>query len=292
MVTVTGGPSRVADVPLLPVSSISSAPTARSSSSPTITRTPGRAGTSWSRPSPARAWTASPASRTATRPWRVMKEVVAALFPWDEPFVRNMQLADPLGWLVGSVTPTVRRPAARLAVGAVVAALGDTAISYDPIAAQGANSGIKQARHLVESIVAPRRRRVRRRVDHVDVRRFFDEHARHACRVQQSAARADHRAGEGAADRAVRQRRRTRQSFVAAAHRRRVRRELQRPAAAHAGIHRHGGVAAGHRIACRRGTVAVERSARTSVDRARSGAAEAAFVRDGLKPVPGPPYFG
>jgi 2-polyprenyl-6-methoxyphenol hydroxylase-like FAD-dependent oxidoreductase len=41
--------------------------------------------------------------------------------------------------------PTVRRPAARLASGRVVAALGDTAISYDPIAAQGANSGIKQA---------------------------------------------------------------------------------------------------------------------------------------------------
>src|SRR5205823_309788 len=76
-----------------------------------------------------------------------MKEVVSALFPWDEPFVRDMQLADPLGWLVGAVTPAVRRPAARLANGVVVAALGDTAISYDPIAAQGANSGIKQARH-------------------------------------------------------------------------------------------------------------------------------------------------
>ncbi|MEA2337932.1 MAG: hypothetical protein QOE82_1939, partial [Thermoanaerobaculia bacterium] len=92
----------------------------------------------------------SDGNATVTR----MKEVVAALFPWDEPFVRNMQLADPLGWLIGAVTPAVRQPSARLANGSVVAALGDTAISFDPIAAQGANSGIKQARHLVERIVA------------------------------------------------------------------------------------------------------------------------------------------
>ena len=85
---------------------------------------------------------------------RILKDVVADLFPWDAAFVRDMTLADPLGWLVGSVVPTVRKPAARLASGRVVAALGDTAISYDPIAAQGANSGIKQARHLVTSAAA------------------------------------------------------------------------------------------------------------------------------------------
>ncbi len=83
-----------------------------------------------------------------------VKRVVGELFPWDEPFVRDMTLADPHGWLVGKVVPTVRKPAARLASGRVVAALGDTAISYDPIAAQGANSGIKQARHLVAGLVA------------------------------------------------------------------------------------------------------------------------------------------
>jgi hypothetical protein len=84
----------------------------------------------------------------------ILKRVVAELFPWDEPFVRNMTLADPNGWLVGKVVPTVRKPAATLPSGRVVAALGDTSISYDPIAAQGANSGIKQARHLVDHIVA------------------------------------------------------------------------------------------------------------------------------------------
>jgi 2-polyprenyl-6-methoxyphenol hydroxylase-like FAD-dependent oxidoreductase len=81
------------------------------------------------------------------------KEVIKDLFPWDEPFVRSMELADPLGWLTGAVTPAVRNPVARLASGRVVTALGDTAISYDPIAAQGANSGIKQARQLVADIL-------------------------------------------------------------------------------------------------------------------------------------------
>jgi hypothetical protein len=82
-----------------------------------------------------------------------VRNVIGELFPWDRDFVSRMKLADPLGWLVGKVTPAVRHPSATLASGRVLAALGDTAISYDPIAAQGANSGIKQARHLVGAIV-------------------------------------------------------------------------------------------------------------------------------------------
>jgi hypothetical protein len=82
-----------------------------------------------------------------------VRSVVGELFPWDRQFVSGMKLADPLGWLVGKVVPTVRYPSAALASGRVLAALGDTAISYDPIAAQGANSGMKQARHLVGRIV-------------------------------------------------------------------------------------------------------------------------------------------
>jgi len=111
-----------------------------------------------------------------------MKEVVAALFPWDEPFVRNMQLADPLGWLIGRVAPTVRVPAARLSTGGFVAALGDTSISYDPIAAQGANSGIKQAQHLVQSVVA--RGDARFDIEWITstFEEFFADHARQSFR--------------------------------------------------------------------------------------------------------------
>ena len=84
----------------------------------------------------------------------IAKKMVAELFPWSGEWIRDMELADPLGWLTGSIAPTVRKPVGVLPSGRVVTALGDTAISYDPIAAQGANSGVKQARHLVESIVA------------------------------------------------------------------------------------------------------------------------------------------
>ena len=84
----------------------------------------------------------------------IAKEVVADLFPWDSEWMRDMELADPLGWLTGAFTPVVRKPVAQLPSGRAVQALGDTAISFDPIAAQGANSAVKQARHLVGAIVA------------------------------------------------------------------------------------------------------------------------------------------
>jgi hypothetical protein len=81
-----------------------------------------------------------------------VRNVIGELFPWDRQFVSAMKLADPLGWLVGKVVPIVRQPIATLPSGRVLAALGDTVISHDPIAAQGANGGMKQARHLVRKI--------------------------------------------------------------------------------------------------------------------------------------------
>jgi len=106
--------------------------------------------------------------------------VISELFPWDEPFVRHMELADPLGWLIGRVTPTVRKPAAQLPSHRHVAALGDTSISYDPIAAQGANSGIKQARHLVSRIIARGDGPFDDEWITATFEDFYDEHARHA----------------------------------------------------------------------------------------------------------------
>jgi 2-polyprenyl-6-methoxyphenol hydroxylase-like FAD-dependent oxidoreductase len=81
------------------------------------------------------------------------KALVRELFPWSDSWMQTMKLADPMGWLTGRITPTVRKPVAQLPSGRVVAALGDTAISYDPVAAQGANSGVKQARHMIDRIV-------------------------------------------------------------------------------------------------------------------------------------------
>jgi 2-polyprenyl-6-methoxyphenol hydroxylase-like FAD-dependent oxidoreductase len=111
-----------------------------------------------------------------------MKRVVGELFPWDARFVAHMKLADPNGWLVGAVTPAVRQASAMLPNGSVLAALGDTAVSYDPIAAQGANSGIKQARHLVESIVARGGQAFDRAWIDATFDSYWNEHARHAFR--------------------------------------------------------------------------------------------------------------
>lgn len=63
-------------------------------------------------------------------------------------------LTDELAWLKGGVAPTVRKPVAYLPSGKAVMALGDAAISYDPIAAQGANSASKMAHHVLQHIIA------------------------------------------------------------------------------------------------------------------------------------------
>ena len=82
------------------------------------------------------------------------KQVIREHIPWDWPWAKDMELADPRGWLLGRITPTVRHPVGRLPSGRIVTPLGDTAVSLDPIAGQGANSGSKMARNLVESIIA------------------------------------------------------------------------------------------------------------------------------------------
>lgn len=85
---------------------------------------------------------------------RVAKQVVRELFPWNEEWMRPMEIADPNGWLTGAFTPVVRKPVGTLPSGRVVMPIGDTAISFDPIAAQGANTGLKQARYVARAIAA------------------------------------------------------------------------------------------------------------------------------------------
>jgi hypothetical protein len=82
------------------------------------------------------------------------KTVLTELVPWDSAWVRTMELADPNGWLVGSVKPTVREAFGRLPSGRVVMPIGDTAMSLDPIGGQGANLGVKLVRHLVATVAA------------------------------------------------------------------------------------------------------------------------------------------
>jgi hypothetical protein len=85
---------------------------------------------------------------------RTAKRVVQDLLPWDYPWFQHVQLSDRHGWLVGEITPTVRKPVGRLPSGRIVTPLGDTAMALDPVGGQGANNGNKMARNLVECIVA------------------------------------------------------------------------------------------------------------------------------------------
>lgn len=82
------------------------------------------------------------------------KQVIGALMPWDAAWARDLELADPDGFLIGAVTPTVRAPVGRLPSGRAVMPLGDTAIAMDPIGGQGANLGNKLARHVVAAVAA------------------------------------------------------------------------------------------------------------------------------------------
>lgn len=93
-------------------------------------------------------------AKTGAEALAAAREMIETLTPWDAEWARGMQLADELGWLVGRITPTVRRPVGRLPSGRVVTCIGDTAVHFDPLAAQGANNGTKMAKHLVAQVVA------------------------------------------------------------------------------------------------------------------------------------------
>jgi 2-polyprenyl-6-methoxyphenol hydroxylase-like FAD-dependent oxidoreductase len=92
--------------------------------------------------------------RTGHEVVAIAKAAIAELMPWDAAWAANLELADPNGWLLGAVTPTVRAPVAHLPSGRVAMPLGDAAVSLDPVAGQGANLGNKMVRHLAETLAA------------------------------------------------------------------------------------------------------------------------------------------
>ena len=84
----------------------------------------------------------------------LVKRTVGKLVPWDQAWVKDMQLSDENGWIVGAFAPTVREPVGRLPSGRVVTCVGDTAMLFDPVGGQGANNGTRMARHLVAAVTA------------------------------------------------------------------------------------------------------------------------------------------
>lgn len=99
-------------------------------------------------------WVEKFASATdASSAHRVVVDLYREYFPKDAAEVEQLTVIeeDPHSWLRGAVTPTVRRAVGRTPGGHVVAAIGDTAISFDPVAGQGAQNTVVQIAALVEA---------------------------------------------------------------------------------------------------------------------------------------------
>ena len=154
MVIVTGAPQSVPGVPFLPVKFNVLAPYGEMLWTPYYHRDHG---TTWNLVFEAKAGGAMDRFNGCTTGEQVVamaKTVIRELMPWEADWAANIELADPDGWLLGAVTPTVREPVGRLPSGRVVMPLGDTAVSLDPVAGQGANLGNKLARHIVAAVSA------------------------------------------------------------------------------------------------------------------------------------------
>jgi 2-polyprenyl-6-methoxyphenol hydroxylase-like FAD-dependent oxidoreductase len=84
---------------------------------------------------------------------RIVVELYRDFIDWDLPEVLATKVIgeDPHSWLKGALTPVVRSGVGHTASGHPVASLGDASITHDPIAGQGAQGGLIQARLLVEA---------------------------------------------------------------------------------------------------------------------------------------------
>lgn len=93
------------------------------------------------------------AAETGEEMLRIAKELIARWAPWEEEHLRGAELADPLAWGKGAITPSVRKPVARLPSGRLAFGLGDTVVLNDPIAGQGSNCASKAAHLYTRRIV-------------------------------------------------------------------------------------------------------------------------------------------
>ncbi|AZG47582.1 styrene monooxygenase/indole monooxygenase family protein [Gordonia insulae] len=80
-------------------------------------------------------------------------DIFTEYFPADASVIEQLRIieSDPVSWLKGAVTPTVRHAVATTRGGHPVAAIGDTAIAVDPVAGQGAANTLIQVAELVKA---------------------------------------------------------------------------------------------------------------------------------------------
>ncbi|MBB5889652.1 styrene monooxygenase/indole monooxygenase family protein [Kutzneria kofuensis] len=82
----------------------------------------------------------------AARHLELCQEQLRRFFPWSAGAAEDAKSDGPLDFLTGRITPVVRHGVGTLPTGQPVLAMGDTAITNDPIAGQGANNAVHCAR--------------------------------------------------------------------------------------------------------------------------------------------------
>lgn len=81
-------------------------------------------------------------------------KLLRAHYPWNTAHLEDAEPAAPQDFLHGSILPVVRHPIGMLPSGARVLAMGDTAVTNDPVSGQGANLAAYAARTYQEAILA------------------------------------------------------------------------------------------------------------------------------------------
>ncbi|WP_143264433.1 styrene monooxygenase/indole monooxygenase family protein, partial [Amycolatopsis kentuckyensis] len=71
--------------------------------------------------------------------YEMARKLLRAHYPWQAALLDEAHPVAPTELLHGRITPVVRRPVGTLPSGAKVLAMGDTAVTNDPIGGQGAN---------------------------------------------------------------------------------------------------------------------------------------------------------
>lgn len=84
----------------------------------------------------------------------VVVKLFQTYFPEDAALIEQLEPLheDPHSWILGAVTPTVRQAVTATKNGNPIAALGDTAISFDPLGGQGAQTAVIQSALLIRAL--------------------------------------------------------------------------------------------------------------------------------------------
>ena len=78
--------------------------------------------------------------------------LLQAFLPWQYQRCQDVELTDVNGVLAGRVTPTVRKPVARLPSGRAVLGMADAVVVNDPITGQGSNNAAKACKIYFDAI--------------------------------------------------------------------------------------------------------------------------------------------